>query len=52
MPRAQKVPAYSRAYSRALEKFSEHLKRLEHYFQFNMPQENGSIVSPFCTICL
>ena len=30
MLRAHKGQAYSRAYARALEKFSEHLKLLEH----------------------
>ena len=30
MLRAQKSWAYSRAYAHALEKFSEHLKLLEH----------------------
>ena len=32
MLRAHEGRAYSRAYARALEKFSEHLKLLEHYF--------------------
>ena len=31
MLRAQKGRAYSRAYARALEKFFEYLKLLEHY---------------------